>query len=333
MKKLLMIIAVVVFVSGCFLLPENNDSLKGNWALTEINVTQIESGEDNYEALGMEFYPEFDNYFSCPILSIEEDIISLYMNLPEAPVFGMVGIGATAEADGDSLHIVIGDLSDLIGLVVFDTLDLAYSFNDDNDLEMEYLIYDEVDSFGYSFQVVFSKYNGELPPTEWAHSIEEDMYENLDETVDTTSITIASPQSHTLSYDNIDMFSFLASEDSTYKIKINSNMYTRVDLYDSLGYYVSGYHEKVDSLEGNVSSVLNWSADYNGLYYFRVRGSVGYYNVGIDEAELAEPYSFGKMNPNAMDEPAILSLPRNILSKVFTEKGITSWEEFLKKSR
>ena len=298
MKKLCVFVLVLVLLAGCILIPEGGSSLNGKWALSSVTLRVLEDYESGYITQELGFYPEFDNYYSGPVMEVDEEMLAVYMNLTSSPVFGMVGIGSDIIASEDSLYLTMGENDLVSSIIPSDTFGVAYTITDDGELSLLYEIMDDhLDIPEISIEVKFEEYVGSLPRDSWLNYMERDNYE-IDSiiVIDTTIIALDERQSHTLSHEDRDVFEFIAYEDSFYTAHVMSNMYTNITLYDSLGTELH-YSVRADSLETMESSkneLLGWKANYTGIYYLMVDGSVGYYDMVIEE--LDESLVMGKEN-------------------------------------
>ncbi len=308
MKKLSMLL-LVVLIASCMVVPENGNSIKGKWALSSLTVKILRGYETGYETDVINFYPGFDNYYSSPVMEVNDEMLALYMNLTSSPIFGMVGMGSDIIVSEDSLYLSVVGVELLSSLLPTDTFGVAYDLSSDGELSLLYQIMDDhLDIPGLSIEAKFEEYIGSLPRDSWLNYMEKDSYEIDSVTVDTTTITLDARQSHSLSYHDRDIFEFSAKKDSTYNFHVMSNMEAIAALYDSLGHKLR-YSKSVDSLEvmeSTENQLLRLKANYTGKYYIAVDGEIGYYDIVVKK----------------MDESIILSKQISLLKEV-DEKEIT----------
>lgn len=323
MKKLCMMVVILMFFNTCMLIPENNNGIMGKWALSSINISILQDYETGYESISMGLFPEFDDYYTAPIMEVTNEFLALYMNLPGTSVFGMVGLGNDVIVSEDSLRIIVPQndlLSSLVSaLGAGDTLTLAYSIEDDGELS---IVYERMDDHlnipEISLEFVFIDYTGDLPRAEWLGCVEDDIYESDSLAVDTSWIALNERQKRTSFSPDIDVLKFSAEKDSLYLAQVFSNMNMNMRLYDSLGIIISESNS-YDSLSVPISSrfeYIEWMPAYTGTYYLALEGSSGYYEVLIEE--LSDRTGFSKE----------LSLSKNVNEKSISREKIDAflWE-------
>ena len=299
MKKLCVLVLLLVLITSCMLIPETNNSIKGKWALSSITIRLLQDYDTGYESTTLGMFPEFDNYYSAPVMEITNELLALYMNLPGTSVFGMVGLGNDVIASEDSLRIVVPE-NDLLANFVSslssnDTLGLGYSIDTEGKLSIIYEIMDDhLDIPQLSLEFEFLSYHGKLPRPEWLECTEDDMYESDSVLVDTTWISLNERQERTAGSGDLDVVKFTAVKDSLYLAQVFSNMSMDMLLFDSLGVEVLE-SESYDSLSTPVSSryeYIEWMPSYTGTYYLAMDGSSGYYEVLVEE--LSDSTGFSK---------------------------------------
>ena len=152
------------------------------------------------------------------------------------------------------------------------------------------------------YKEYYTKYEGDIPPDSWVNPMESDTYENDDNSLSTTAITVdADPQSHTVTTSDEDWFSFNATSGQNYLLVVGSYADMVVWLYDTNGstYLDDDDDNDYDIVPNNfdypVESVLFWTADAVGTYYFKVTGydssDEGYYVVSVMETTMASPFA------------------------------------------
>lgn len=280
---------VVLSLTSCwdFLKSDDEDEnpLIGKWIIYRFVENDYEDGvlTDSWDQI---YNPDWDNYYYAWIIEFTKDVIYYYEN-----------------DDGTDYYESEDEYEYKDGKIIVDGDETPFKIQD------EYLIIemgdeDEWDGVTYTWEVkeYYKKYEGDIPPASWVNPLENDTYEDDDDYHSASAITVnADPQSHTITAEDEDWFSFNATSGQNYLIIVGGYIDTWTWLYDTNGSsYLdddddNDYDIELNNVDYPVESVLFWSATGTGTYYFKVRGfddeDEGYYIVSVVETTMTSPFA------------------------------------------
>jgi len=272
-------ILAVLLLTGCFLIPSGN-SIYDYWSWTGTVLSM--DINDTLRTLSATIDNDLDDYFSAMIMHVTEDSLITYMNNQEDGTYTREGNAFTVTEDS----IIFAEESEE---------NMQQFFNDDNELVLSIGEYDSTGAVLMEMQMIFTKYTGMIPPENWTSPIQDDLYEP--DTTNYTIISVGETQTHTITEDDDDYFSFTATQGHTYLLQVNAYfdavlylMQTTATIID----YDDDNDDDIEGLEGNVESVLRWTARTSGEVWLVVEPysseDIGYYEIKIvDEGIMAKP--------------------------------------------
>ena len=266
--KGLVTVLVLLLVAGCILVPSGN-SIYAYWSWTGTVLTI--STPDTTMSLSATIDNDLDDYFSAMIMHITEDSLITYMNDPTDGSYQREAQAFTKS--GDSL--------------VLEDEDNMYQELDGDQLTLTTREYGDNDSTYMELQMIFTKYTGNVPPTNWTSPLHDDIYEP--DTVNFTSISAGETQAHTLPAEDIDFYTFTATQNHTYLFQVNAYIDLELYLYDTdsnLQLYDDDNDDDID-LEGPVECAFRATFNVGGEYWPVVApysdDDIGYYEITITD--------------------------------------------------
>lgn len=266
-------ILILMSLTGCFFLPSES-TIYTSWAYSGSNM-HLNLG-DTLIVMNYTIDHDIDNYFSTQLLQITEDSLTNYMNTPGDGSYESYSEACTVSEDS----------------IIFETITYQQFIDNDDRLVLTRSTYDTTGALILEIQMFYTEYNGNIPPANWLSPLQDDMYEP--DNITYTSIEAGKIQKHTLTENDSDYYSFPAIENHTYLIQVNANTDNRLYLKNAGGTTIEHDDDNdnnIEGLEGNVESVIRWTATSTEEFYLLVipfiPTCIGYYEIKIIDEGLS----------------------------------------------
>lgn len=271
-----------VFFMACEDDEDSTQSIIGKWYLYKSIDVEVEGGQTYTDE--WTYDKSIDpNFFSALIIEITSDYVKAYEN----------DLGNNYDTETDSYEIngnqIITTYVDG-GETKKDTV--TYHFEGDM-----FVVVAKYEGEGYSetYTSMFKPYSGEIPPSSWVTTLENDSYEPNNEYSSATTISVGEKQSHVTVSRDADWFKFDAEAGETYLIEVSGYIDSYMVLYDTNGMSIIDEDDDNDSdVEIETSywgnPVILWNCNTSGSYYFEITGlgsdDIGYYSVELTTSNL-----------------------------------------------
>jgi len=307
-----------LMLSSCSFLPNGDVDPKGRWIEVEtkatLKVAFIPISEN------WTYNPQIDQYYDAVLIDISDSLFTLYVNSSGNDYYS-APVDIILSRDSISFYSVEHEDS----LEQADSVSLKMRINWKDQLIIS--ISEKTDNIELIFETIYDRYNAEFPPSSWNTDITDDLFEPDSSIQTATPLVLNETQSHSLTAEDSDYYSFNADSGKTYLMKVLAYRGIEQWLLDSEGSTILMHDvdndDEIDKNNNNIESAILWDCESTGDYYIKVamENSTQYcyyqYNLKESSSTLAK----------SLETTSTLltrtSVSKKILERFFNSKYLT----------